>query len=130
MFTSINIVLLSLMVYAVIGSQRDVIFSNSIKILWQLSFLYLVFILLHFVGFLTGHKQDLQGKLATTIGVAYMNNSMAIVLAALYFEPSILVLMVLSDVPWSTMLMPFGKIAMLITNRQNNLIPYHNKFKL
>jgi len=34
---------------------------------------------------------------------------MAIVLAAVYF-PSLLVLMVLSEIPWNTLLVPFRKI--------------------
>ena len=32
---------------------------------------------------------------------------MAIVLAALYFEPAILILMVLSELPWNTLLIPY-----------------------
>ena len=42
-----------------------------------------------------------------------MNNSMAIVVAAKYFDPFILVLMVLSELPWTTMLAPFRKIITL-----------------
>jgi len=39
-----------------------------------------------------------------------MNNGMAIVLAASYFKPEILVLMVLSELPWNTLLAPFKKV--------------------
>jgi len=77
---------------------------------WQAGFLYLVFILLHLLGFLMGYSQDLEGKIATTIGAAYMNNGLAIVLAAVYFEPSILFLMVLSELPWNTLLIPFKRV--------------------
>ncbi len=110
LFTSVNIIILSLMVYAVIGSQRDLLFSNSIRILWQIFFLYLVFILLHILGYFIGFSENKNGKIATTIGSAYRNNGMAIVLAAGYFEPSILILMVLSELPWNTLLIPFRKI--------------------
>jgi bile acid:Na+ symporter, BASS family len=113
MFTSVNIMILSLMVYAVMGSQRNVILSEPLKILWQIGFLYLVFILLHILGFFMGYTEDKKGKIATTIGTAYMNNGMAIVLAALYFEPTILILMVLSELPWNTLLIPFKKIIVL-----------------
>jgi hypothetical protein len=40
-----------------------------------------------------------------------MNNGMAIVLAASYFTPEILVLMVLSEIPWNTLLAPFKKVV-------------------
>jgi BASS family bile acid:Na+ symporter len=42
LFTSFNIFLLTLMVFAVIGSQRNVILNDFIPILWQTGFLYLV----------------------------------------------------------------------------------------
>lgn len=116
-FTSVNIILLSLMVFAVIGSQRQVILNDFINILWKTGFLYLAFILLHVFGFLIGFKEDKKGKIATVIGAAYMNNSMAIVLAALYFEPSILVLMVLSEIPWNTLLGPFRRIIQYFERR-------------
>jgi len=111
LFTSVNIIVLALMVYAVMGSQRDVMLGESINILWKLGFLYLVFILLHIFGFITGFKEDKEGKIAITIGSAYINNGMAIVLAALYFEPSILFLMILSELPWNTLLIPFKKVV-------------------
>ena len=110
LFTSVNIFLLSLMVFAVIGSQRNVILGDFVPILWQTGFLYLVFILLHVFGFLIGFKEDKKGKIAAAIGVAYKNNGMAIVLAAACFKPSILVLTILSELPWNTLLGPFRKI--------------------
>jgi predicted Na+-dependent transporter len=110
LFTSINILLLFFLVYAVMGSQRDIIINNSIRIIWQIVFLYLIFILLHIIGYLIAYKQNKENKVAITIGAAYMNNGMAIVLAATHFEPSILVLMVLSEIPWNTLLAPFRRI--------------------
>lgn len=109
LFTSVNIIILSLMVYTVMGSQRDVILNNSIKILWQTGFLYLVFILLHVLGYFMGFAENNKGKIATTIGSAYRNNGMAIALSALYFEPSIIILMVLTELPWNTLLIPFRR---------------------
>lgn len=109
-YTSVNILILFLIVYAAMGSQRELILGNSVEILWQLGFLYLVFILLHIIGYYMGYNQDKESKTATAIGAAYMNNGMAIVLAAIYFEPSILILMVLSEFPWNTLLGPFRKV--------------------
>lgn len=109
LFTCVNIIILSILVYTVMGSQRSAIFNDSIKILWQIGFLYLIFILLHVFGFMMGFTEDRKGKIATAIGSAYMNNGMAIVLAAMYFEPSIVILVVLSELPWNTLLIPFRK---------------------
>ena len=109
--TSVNIFILSLMVYIAMGSQRDVILSDFTGILWDTFVLYIAFILLHVIGHFMGFKEGVKGKIAITIGSAYKNNGMAIVLAALYFEPAILVLMVLSELPWNTLLIPYRKVV-------------------
>ncbi|MGI6572091.1 MAG: bile acid:sodium symporter family protein [Fermentimonas sp.] len=113
-FTSINVIILAVMVYIAIASQRDLILSQPRTIFWQIGFLYLIFILLHIIGFFMGFKEDLKDKIAITIGSAYMNNGLAIVLAAVYFEPSILFLVVLSELPWNTLLMPFRRVIKYI----------------
>jgi BASS family bile acid:Na+ symporter len=114
LFTPINILILSLMVYIVVGSQRDVILGDSVHVISQLAILYLIFILLHIIGYMLGYKQRIKNKISITIGAAYMNNGLAIVLAAKYFDPYILVLMVLSDLPWNTLLAPFRKAVKLM----------------
>ncbi len=110
LFTSINIFLLFLIVYFVMGSQRDVIMGDTINLIRRIVLLYLVFILLHVIGYLICYKQNKGNKVAITIGAAYMNNGMAVVLAASHFEPSVLILMVLSEIPWNTLLAPFRRI--------------------
>jgi predicted Na+-dependent transporter len=110
-FTSVNIFILFIIVFASIGSQRDVILSNSVSIMWQTGFLYLIFILLHIIGYMIGFNQSKESKTAIAIGAAYMNNGMAIVLAAThYFGPGVLLLMVLSEIPWNTLLAPFRRV--------------------
>jgi predicted Na+-dependent transporter len=63
---------------------------------------------------LTGYKQKKENKVAIAIGAAYMNNGMAIVLAATHFDTSILLLMALSEIPWNTLLAPFGMIIRVL----------------
>jgi bile acid:Na+ symporter, BASS family len=108
--TSVNILIIFIMIFAAMGSQRDFILGGSVDLLWQITALYLIFIFLHIVGYLMGYKLNKESKIAITIGTAYKNNGMAIVLAAIHFEPSILVLMVLSEFPWNTLLAPFRRI--------------------
>jgi len=110
LITSVNIIILSLMVYIAMASQRDVILSDFSGVLWHIFLLYVVSILLHFIGHFLGYTEDRKGKIAITISSAYKNNGMAIVLAVLYFEPAILVLMVLSELPWNTLLVPYRKV--------------------
>ena len=111
LFPCINVLLLSFLVFSVMGSHREVLLSNSvISILEKLAYAYLIFILLHVAGFFIGYSEDRKGRISTMVGAAYMNNGMAIVLAAIYFNPYVLVFTVLSEIPWNTLLWPFRKI--------------------
>lgn len=110
LFTSFNVFLLFLIVYAIMSSQRDVIVNNAGRILWQMAFLFVIFILLHIAGYTIGFRQSRENKIALAIGTAYMNNGMAIVLAASHFEPSIMIMMVLSEIPWNTLPGPFRRV--------------------
>lgn len=110
-FTSVNVILLFLLVYAVVSDQHEIILGGSLKLVWQLVIVYFIFILLHVIGYLMGYGQSKANKTTFAIGKAYMNNGMAIVLAATHFEPSVLIFMVLSEFPWSTLLAPFKKVV-------------------
>ena len=110
LFTSLNVLLLFAFVILAIASQRNYILENPVGMVWKIAVLYLVFILLHIIGYLICFKQNKENRIAVAIGAAYMNNGMAIVLAASYFKPEVLVLMVLSELPWNTLLAPFKKV--------------------
>jgi predicted Na+-dependent transporter len=112
LFTSANVFLLFSFVYIAISSQRNVILENPTGLIWKIAVLYLVFILLHIIGYTISYKETMENRIAVAIGAAYMNNGMAIVLAASYFKPEILVLMVLSELPWNTLLAPFKKVLL------------------
>ncbi len=107
--TSVNIIILSLMVFIAMGSQREAIIGNFKSVLWQIIFLYAANILLHVIGYTMGAKEKKKERIALTIATAYRNNGMALVLAANYLNPSVLLLVVLSDLPWNTLLIPFRK---------------------
>jgi len=114
LFTSANVFLLFSFVYIAISSQRNVILENPAGLIWKIAVLYLVFILLHVIGYMICPNENKENRIAITIGSAYMNNGMAIVLAVSYFKPEILVLMVLSEIPWNTLLAPFKKVVRLL----------------
>jgi len=111
LFTSANILLLFLFVYIVISSQRAAITENPYSLIWKTAILYLVFILLHFAGYLLCYSKKKEDKIAMSVTAAYMNNGLAIVLASAYFGPDILVLMVLSEIPWNSLLAPFKRVV-------------------
>jgi BASS family bile acid:Na+ symporter len=113
-FTSINVLLLFSFVIIAISSQRNYILENPVGLFWKIGVLYVVFILLHIIGYLICFRENKENRIAVAIGAAYMNNGMAIVLAASYFKPEVLVLMVLSELPWNTLLGPFKKIISLL----------------
>lgn len=111
LFTSANVFLLFSFVYVAMSSQRDIIMQNPAGLVWQVAVIYLVFIILHFIGYFICYRDKKENRIAIAIGATYMNNGMAIVLAVSYFSPAILVLMVLSELPWNTLLAPFKKVV-------------------
>jgi len=117
LFTSANVFLLFSFVYIAISSQRNVILDNPTGLIWKIAVLYLVFLVLHIIGYMICPKENKENRIAIAIGAAYMNNGMAIVLAASYFKPEILVLMVLSEIPWNTLLAPFKKVVRLFGDK-------------
>jgi len=103
-FTAINILILFLIVVTSFGSQRAALLANPLSLVWDLLLMYGVFILLHVLGYLWSYGKNSKDRIAITVSHAYMNNGLAIVLAAKFFSPTVLILMVLSEIPWSTML--------------------------
>jgi bile acid:Na+ symporter, BASS family len=111
-FTSANVFLLFSFVYVAISSQRNIILGDPLSLIWKTALLYLVFIIFHIAGYIICPRKSKEDKIALSVTAAYMNNGMAIVLASAYFSPDILVLMVLSEIPWNTLLAPFKRIVM------------------
>jgi len=111
LFTSANVLLLFLFVFVAISSQRETILSNPLALIWKAAVLYVVFILLHIAGYYICPGSKKENRVALSVSAAYMNNGLAIVLASTYFSPNILVLMVLSEIPWNTLLAPFKRVV-------------------
>ena len=111
LFTSANIFILFAFVYIMISSQRVTMLANPLSLLWKTAILYLVFILLHAIGYFIKFREPKENRIALSVTAAYMNNGLAIVLASTYFGPEILILMVLSEFPWNTLIAPFKRIV-------------------
>jgi len=111
LFTSANVFLLFSFVYVAISSQRNILLGNPVSLIWKTALLYLVFIILHGIGYIICYRKRKEDKIALSVTSAYMNNGLAIVLASAYFGPEILILMVLSEIPWNTLLAPFKRVV-------------------
>jgi predicted Na+-dependent transporter len=90
--------------------QRNIILENPASLIWKTVLLFGVFILLHAIGYFITYRESKEIRSTLSVTAAYMNNGLAIVLATTYFSPDILVLMVLSEIPWNTLLAPFKRI--------------------
>ncbi len=102
--------ILFVFVYIMISAQRDIILNNPVSLLWKTAILYLVFIILHIIGYFIRFRDSKDKRIAMSVTAAYMNNGLDIVLASTYFGPDILILMVLSEITWNTLLAPFNRI--------------------
>jgi BASS family bile acid:Na+ symporter len=109
--TSANVFLLFAFVYIAISSQSDVILDDPASLIWKTLILYAVFVLLHALGYFIFFRHKTEDRITLAVTLAYMNNGLAIVLASSYFTPGILVLMVLSEIPWNTLLAPFRRVV-------------------
>ncbi|NPA36419.1 MAG: hypothetical protein GXO47_06185, partial [Chlorobi bacterium] len=99
-----NIILLSIVVFFVMSAHRKVFLEETVSdLLIKTTYVYLIFFVLYIMGYIIGYKENKTGKIATAVNAAYMNNGMAIVIAAIYFNSYVLAIAVLSELPWNTL---------------------------
>jgi len=95
-----------------LGNNASEIFSMD---LWDLVLinilLFVISGLLHSMGWFVFWKAKLVDKISGSISLGYMNLSLATVLAAQYFGPEVLIVVVLFELPWDLMLIPFAWVV-------------------
>lgn len=109
---AINILLLFFVVFVAITANRDVLISHPQGLIGQTLILFGVFILLHIVGYAIAPGRSKSDRLALATSLAYMNLGLAVIIAAKYYGPTVLVPVVLAHLPWSTLLIPFKRVAL------------------
>jgi len=106
-YSLISVCCLCALVFIPISAQAERItsdlFGGFINVLW----LNLLFILLWLIGYFSAFWKSKPDKTSIAVTKTFMNNGIAIGLAYTFFTPQIILLMVLSEVPWSTTLGPF-----------------------
>lgn len=109
--TSITVICVFFLIYIAVGKEaHSFLVQEPLSVLWKVLLLYGYFIFTHVVGYFLpiGKSKDI--KIASSIAQTYMNNSLAIVLAYKFFSPEVAFLMVLSEIPFGTMLAPFKRV--------------------
>lgn len=103
-YGGISILCMSFLGYTVIAVQANTILSHPFAIIVDLFWLYILFVFLLIVGYVTAFWRNKKDKTALSVAKGYMNNSLAIVLALAFFNPQVALIAVLSAIPWGTTL--------------------------
>lgn len=109
-----NVLLLALTLYIVAATQSETIIRDAVNLLPMVLGLYGLFLALYFLGHAWAWRSEKKAKLAVCVTNTYMNNGLAIALAFTFFEPEVIVLVVLSEVPWVTTLGIFCYVQRLL----------------
>ena len=110
-FNAITVILLCLIIYIVTAGQQSHIINNLNTILIHTVYLFILFIALQIIGYYLTPNRPKEDRIAISVSKTFMNNSLAIVLAYEFFAPEIIVITVLSEIPWAVMLAPFNAIV-------------------
>ena len=84
---------------------------NLRDLVWINLCLFTVSALLHTIGWFIFWKGKLKDNIAGSLSLGYMNLSLATVLAAQYFGPEVLLVVLLFELPWDLMLIPFDRVV-------------------
>lgn len=106
-YSFISVLIVSFLIYIGIASQASEILRNPTSALLNIVWLYILFIFLHLVGYIAAFWRNKDDKIALSVARTYMNNMLALGLAIAFFPPKIALIIVLSEIPWSTTLGPF-----------------------
>lgn len=122
----ITIFIVCLICYITVGKQAGFIMNNPKKVVFQVLALYLYFIVMHLVGYFIAFWRKPEDKIASSIAKTYGNTGLGIVLAYKFFSPEVILIMVLAEIPWSTMLGVFRYCLNFI----NKFKKKHHEFKI
>jgi len=103
-YNALIISLLCLMITISISFQSEVILDNFSFLLKTLGLLYVLFFLLQMLGYFSVFWMKKGDKLAVSNASMIMNNILGIVLAIAFFGPNVVTTVILSLIPWNTMI--------------------------
>ncbi|MCK5138790.1 MAG: hypothetical protein KAQ85_03010, partial [Thermodesulfovibrionia bacterium] len=106
-YSSITVILASLIVLGVIGKEAGYILSNTSEILNILLILYMVFFVFQLAGYFMVFWLKKDEKIAVSVSKTMMNPALGVVLASTFFSSKVALILILSEIPWSTILIFF-----------------------
>ena len=110
----ISLLLLGLLIASAIASHSNDMLAglqNPFALLRMIVILYIFFLILHIIGYYSIWWKSKEDRSTLSVCLTYMNFTLAIVLALNYFnQPKIILPLVLSILPWATLLPIWKKI--------------------
>ena len=99
--SAVNILLIASVGYIAFSPRSHVITSDFQSFLYNEIWLFLMFFITFLVGILIMWRANKADKIAIAVSKTYMNNVLAIVIASQYFDSRVVLITVLSAIPWS-----------------------------
>lgn len=128
-YTGIEIVLLFFLVLWPVAKAAPYIYGHIGEMLGAILWWFVISILMHLVSWHLLPKATRAERVSSTLAIAYLNLPLAIVFANSFFTPMVAVLVVLYDIPWNLMLIPFKYFLdkRAKSHKENNLDQIDNK---
>jgi bile acid:Na+ symporter, BASS family len=103
-YNAMIIFLLCFMITISISFQSEIILQNYQFLIKTLGLLYVLFFILQLLGYFSVAWLKKGDKLAVSNASMIMNNILGIVLALAFFGPEVVTIVILSLIPWNTMI--------------------------
>lgn len=108
-YSALSVLIISFIMMGAIA-RADFIQNISNSIISSFLLLFVLAILLHVIGYYIVYKKNRQIRITSSLAIAYMNSTLAIIFAAEFFDPKTLLLIILYQIPTNLALIAFGYI--------------------
>lgn len=109
-YSPVSILIITFIMAGAIA-KANFIQNISQSIIYPFLSLFVLAILLQIIGYYAVYKKNYQIKITSSLAIAYMNSTLAIIFAAEFFSPKTLLLVILYQIPVNFALIVFGYIA-------------------
>jgi predicted Na+-dependent transporter len=107
----VSIIMISLMIVWPVSYNASLFLDLKISFLfYTVLWLFFLSALIHLVWRYTFADTDKANKIASSLSKWFMNISIVTVVAAQYFSPTVLLIVMLYEFPWDLMLIPFKRV--------------------
>ncbi|RZN45223.1 hypothetical protein EF808_07145 [archaeon] len=106
-YASLNILLLFFVIIGPVGHNAEFIYDNVRKAITIALFFIGISVLQHIIGWYASYWRPIEDRVASATVIAYNNITLGIVFTSQFFSPLIVLSVVLYEVAWDLMPMPF-----------------------